>query len=125
MPVHAYDCKITTLNKCLKNKQRMSLPKMDVEGHESNVFLGSVLTIKKHKPLLVFECETQHLTRHTTRDVFNFLASLGYIGHFFSPSGLKPLSGFDPAAHHPQGDRFWDAKDYCNNFLFQHPDATR
>lgn len=125
-PGQTYDCQITTLDDCLVRAERMSLLKVDVEGHELNVFRGGEQTLRKHKPTIVFECEAGHLTRHTPADVFKFLESLGYVGRFFSTHGLRPLAEFDIAIHQKTvGERFWDAKDYCNNFCFSHPEAKR
>lgn len=121
-PGHFYDCQITTLDQHLAEARRVSLLKVDVEGHELNLFRGGEQTLRKHKPVIVFECEARHLTRHAPADVFKFLESLGYVGRFFSTRGLRPLPEFNIAAHQKAvGERFWDAKDYCNNFLFTHP----
>lgn len=118
-PGHSFECPITTLDAELSNASRVSLLKVDVEGHELNLFHGAEKTLKRHKPLIVFECEARHLTNHKPSDVFAYLESLGYIGQFFSTTGLRPLDGFNLAVHQKSaGDRFWDAKDYCNNFLF-------
>lgn len=125
-PGHSFDCPITTLDEQLAKAERVSLLKVDVEGHELNLFRGAEQTLKKHRPLIVFECEARHLTRHKPSDVFTLLESLGYSGRFFSMTGLRPLAEFDLAVHQKSdSDRFWDAKDYCNNFCFSHPEAKR
>jgi FkbM family methyltransferase len=125
-PGHAFDCPITTLDEQLANAERVSLLKVDVEGHELNLFRGAAQILKKHKPLIVFECEARHLTNHKPSDVFAYLQSLGYMGRFFSTTGLRPLAEFSLTIHQKSGgDRFWDAKDYCNNFCFSHPEARR
>ncbi len=115
-----HQCRVDTLDRQLQNAGRVALLKVDVEGHELNVFRGGVQTIERHRPVIIFECEARHLSRNTMQDVFGFLKGLGYSGEFFSTDGLKPLSEFNPAVHQKQtGPRFWDAPDYCNNFLFR------
>jgi len=65
------------------------------------------------------ECEQRHLRNHAMQDVFAFLEGLRYEGRFLSPRGLVSLKQFDPAIHQKNDlDRFWDAHDYRNNFLF-------
>ena len=121
-PGHSYECQVTTLDEQLATAERVSLLKVDVEGHELNLFRGAEKTLKKHKPRILFECEARHLTHHKPSDVFAYLQSLGYVGQFFSMTGLRPLDEFNLAVHQKTvGDRFWDAKDYCNNFLFMTP----
>lgn len=125
-PGHSFECPITTLDEQLATAERVSLLKVDVEGHELNLFRGAEQTLKKHKPHIVFECEARHLTHHKPSDVFAHLQSLGYVGQFFSTAGLRPLAEFNLEVHQKSaGDRFWDAKDYCNNFYFSHPEAKR
>lgn len=125
-PGHSFECPITTLDEQLASSERVSLLKVDVEGHELSLFRGAEQTLKKHRPHIVFECEARHLTHHKPSDVFAHLQSLGYVGQFFSTTGLRPLAEFNLAVHQKSaGDRFWDAKDYCNNFYFSHPEAKR
>lgn len=114
-----YECQVDTLDHQLRDANRITLLKMDVEGHELNVFRGAREILTRHAPVLLFECEARHLRQHTMADVFAFLQGFGYTGEFFTPDGLRPLSDFDPTRHQQQtGARFWDAPDYCNNFLF-------
>ncbi|MEJ0088724.1 MAG: FkbM family methyltransferase [Limisphaerales bacterium] len=116
---HHEECRVDTLDRQLAGQSRISFLKMDVEGHELNVFRGAKEILTRHAPALLFECEARHLRSHSMTDVFNYLKAFGYTGNFFSPDGLQPLAEFDPARHQKMdGDRFWDAPDYCNNFLF-------
>jgi FkbM family methyltransferase len=113
------ECRTDTLDRLLGGEQRISFLKIDVEGHELNVLRGAQQLLMRHLPALLFECEARHLTRHSMTDVFDFLKNFGYAGNFFSPAGLRPLAEFAPARHQKtDGHRFWDAPDYCNNFLF-------
>lgn len=84
------------------------------------VFEGANRILRERSPLLVFECENRHLESGNVLDVFEYLNALGYSGQFVCGKALRPLSEFDPSRHQKQqGDRFWDAKDYYNNFVFQ------
>jgi FkbM family methyltransferase len=115
----SYECQTDTLDRQLHGVDKISLLKIDVEGHELNVFRGAREILAQHAPALLFECEARHLRQHTMQDVFSFLENFGYTGEFFSPDGLRPLAEFNLSRHHKQiGARFWDAPDYCNNFLF-------
>jgi FkbM family methyltransferase len=118
-PCRRYECQVDTLDHQLLGVERVGLLKVDVEGHELQVFRGAKDTLSNHAPAILFECEARHLRQHTMQDVFAFLRSLGYQGAFFSPKGLRPLSEFDANVHQRQdAERFWDAPGYCNNFLF-------
>jgi FkbM family methyltransferase len=121
-PHHSCECQVDTLDRQLQNTHHVALLKVDVEGHELQVFRGAQEILSRHKPVLLFECEARHLRQHAMKDVFAFLGGLGYEGAFFSPKGLRPLDEFDPRIHQRQSPgRFWDAPDYCNNFLFLPP----
>jgi len=92
--------------------------KIDVEGHELAVLQGAAELIREHSPTIVVECENRHLRTGSVYDVLDFLRSLGYDGHFVHRHALRPLSEFRVDIHQPSlGDRFWDAPDYCNNFV--------
>ncbi|HLZ01506.1 MAG TPA: FkbM family methyltransferase [Bradyrhizobium sp.] len=98
---------------------RVRVLKVDVEGAELEVFVGAARILREHKPLLVFECENRHLKGGSVRDVFAYLKSLGYEGHFVDGRDLRPLSLFDEAIHQRQdGEWFWKRQGYCNNFVF-------
>ena len=112
-------CPVDTLDRQFRDCCQITLLKIDVEGHELNVLRGAKEVFTRHAPVLLFECEARHLNNHTMSDVFNFLKNFGYTGEFFSQTGLRPMSEFDLQIHQKQaGARFWDAPDYCNNFLF-------
>jgi len=105
---------------------RIGALKIDVEGAEMSVFEGAARILTQQSPLLVFECENRHLESGTVFDVFRHLGELGYSGEFVCRKRLRPLIEFDPAVHQKQeGPRFWDAKDYCNNFVFKKVSETR
>jgi FkbM family methyltransferase len=121
-PHRSYECPVDTLDRQLRDAGRVALLKVDVEGHELQVFRGAQAILSQHQPALLFECEARHLRQHSMQDVFAFLRGHGYTGEFFSPKGLRPLAEFDPKNHQRQSPgRFWDAPGYCNNFLFRPP----
>jgi len=117
----SYSCAIDTLDQQLQGTARLNFLKVDVEGHELQVFRGGVRTLSRHRPVILFECERRHLKDHSMEDVFRFLQNLGYEGSFFCRGKIRPLDEFAPEEHQrSNSERFWDAPDYCNNFLFRH-----
>jgi len=102
-----------------RGQPRISFIKCDCEGHELEVFRGAQDILSEDRPVLLFECEARHLQGAAPSDVFDFLAGLGYRGYLFYETGLLPVTHFRPALHQPvRPGRFWDAKDYYNNFAF-------
>jgi FkbM family methyltransferase len=99
--------------------QRITFMKVDVEGAELEVFKGAERILRELSPLLIFECENRHLDGARVEDVFAYLNALGYAGHFVAGNRLLPVSNFDAAIHQRQnGEWFWKAKGYYNNFVF-------
>jgi FkbM family methyltransferase len=104
--------------------QQIGALKIDVEGHELSVLKGAKALIARHKPTIVCECEARHLTNGSVSDVIEFVESMGYAAYFCEGKKLRPAGEFIPSVHQKQsGERFWDAKDYYNNFVF-YPLAT-
>lgn len=119
-PCRAVEVPVIRLDDYLRDDDRVGVLKVDVEGAERGVFDGAERTLADHSPLLVFECENRHLAEGSVGDVFRYLEELGYAGQFVSGRRLRPISEFDPALHQRQtGDRFWEAEDYHNNFVFR------
>ena len=114
------ECETVRLDDVLdRSSGRVALVKVDVEGHELAVFRGAEGILERHRPTLLFECESRHLGGKAPAGVFAFLAERGYRGFFFSRAGLRPIAEFDPAAHQRRAPgRFWKAPGYVNNFLF-------
>jgi len=110
---------VTTLDHFLRDETRpIRALKIDVEGHERAVLRGARSILSAHAPLIVLECEARHLADVSVLDVLGELRELGYDGHFVRLGRLVPLAEFDPAAHQAAvGARYWDARDYCNNFV--------
>ncbi len=91
------------------------LIKVDVEGHELQVFRGAKQTLMDHRPILLFECEQRHHFGRPMTVVFDWLGELGMRGTFFGPDGkLQPIEAFDLARHQRVG-----TTPYCNNFVYR------
>jgi len=116
---HRQTVSVVTLDEYFASGQRVACIKCDCEGHELEVFQGAERILRRDCPVLLFECEARHMSGRQPQDVFKHLQSLGYRGYFFSPAGLQPIERFESKVHQPVRDgRFWQAPDYCNNFLF-------
>jgi len=116
---HRQSVSVVTLDDYFSSGKRIACIKCDCEGHELEVFQGAERILRRDQPVLLFECEARHMSGRQPEDVFKHLQSLGYDGFFFSPAGLQPIGAFRIAVHQAVRDgRFWQAPDYCNNFLF-------
>ncbi|MDP1827573.1 MAG: FkbM family methyltransferase [Polaromonas sp.] len=121
---HKETVQVTTLDAYAADKLHapVRVIKIDVEGHELSVLQGALALIRRDKPLLVIECEGRHLPAgKTVPDFIALVESLGYSATLAMP-GLRelPAAEFRDELHQKQtGERFWDAKDYYNNFIFR------
>ena len=121
VPHHSVRVPVVTLDGYLEEHghSRVTCIKCDSEGHELEVFKGAEGCLRRDRPLLLFECEQRHLPGSSPAAVFDYLRGLGYRGFFFGPSGLLPVEAFRPEIHQAvRPGRYWDAKDYFNNFAF-------
>lgn len=121
---HKETVKVTTLDAYAAEKLRapVRVIKIDVEGHELAVVQGALELIRRDKPLLVIECEGRHLPAgKTVHEFISLVVSLGYAATLARPGlGELPAAEFRDEIHQKQlGGRFWDAKDYFNNFIFR------
>jgi len=115
---------VVSLDEYFGEHDKVGLLKIDAEGAEFEILKGAERILRRHAPLLVFECENRHLTRGDVGDVFAYLEGLGYRGEFVCGNALLPISKFDAAVHQRQsGEWFFKRKDYCNNFIFRKPAA--
>jgi FkbM family methyltransferase len=111
---------LVSLDDYFGEDDHIALLKIDVEGAELGVLQGAERILRRHGPLLVFECENRHLAPGKVQDVFSYLWGLGYEGAFISRNRMLPVSQFDAAVHQRQdGEWFWKSRDYCNNFVFR------
>jgi FkbM family methyltransferase len=96
--------------------------KVDVEGHEWAVLKGAQQTLLRDRPVLVVECEERHMqSGHSVQNMIDWVCALGYSATVCTPLGQEfCATQYRSELHQKQvGERFWDAKDYCNNFIFR------
>lgn len=117
---HFQEVPVYKLDDLLKDRtQKIALIKLDVEGHELEVFKGAKEILLKDKPTIVFECENRHLQNLQVEDVFEFLVSLGYAGFFFDQGELISIKNFDASIHQKtNNNEIVDKTHYANNFVF-------
>ena len=95
----------------------VDLIKIDVEGHEYSVLEGSLLTIKRCKPILLIEIEQRHISRPID-DVFNLILAQEYRGFFLFEKSLVSLSEFKYERHQLSSIEDPSSDSYVNNFIF-------
>ncbi len=61
----------------IKINNKVSLIKIDVEGHELEVINGAIKLIKNYKPNLIIEIEERHSKRNIIETI-NFVSKIGY-----------------------------------------------
>lgn len=119
---HFITVPIYQLDELLAERTRpVSFIKMDVEGHELEVFKGADQILKTDRPKLIFECENRHLNGKSVSDIFQYIQDLGYEGYFFKKGKRRPLSEFNPKEDQRVDEnlKIIDKKAYCNNFVFE------
>lgn len=121
---HKETVQVTTLDAYADEKIQapVRVIKIDVEGHELAVIKGALRLIERDKPLLIIECEDRHLPAgQTVTGFIAFVEALGYTATLAMPGkGELPAQEFLTDQHQKQmGERFWDKKDYYNNFIFR------
>jgi FkbM family methyltransferase len=110
---------VVALDDYFPASEKVSFLKIDVEGAELDVLRGAERILKTSAPLLVFESENRHLERGSVRDVFEYLASIGYNGSFVCRRKVRPIAEFDAAIHQRIDHEWsWKSHDYCPNFIF-------
>lgn len=107
--------------------------KIDVEGHELAVLLGSVELIDREHPNIIVEIEDAHHHGDDIEDVFSFFAQRGYSSTFFAQNRWHPLSDFDRDGARRAGESARSrgmlrstmngGDRYIHNFLFRPPEA--
>lgn len=112
---------VVTLDEYFRDEtRRIAAVKIDVEGHELAVLRGAGALLERHGPLVVFESEVRHAGAENLRAALAFFAGRGYGGWFVHRGRLVPVEQFDSAVHQAGSPgRFWDAPDYCNNFVMR------
>lgn len=69
------------LDDYFKDIQKISLIKIDVEGHELEVLLGATKILNLFKPKILFEYNTKLFEKNNSRQILLFLQEMGY--HFY------------------------------------------
>jgi len=112
---------VVTLDERLREeRRRIAAIKIDVEGHELSVLRGADRVLERNAPLVVVEAEERHAGAKNLAAVLAFFSERGFEGWFVRRGRLEPLAAFDPAVHQRRSaGRFWDAPDYCNNFVLR------
>ncbi len=111
---------VVALDEYFPKDERIGVIKVDVEGHELEVFKGADRILRRRGPLLVFECEQRHMSDGSVRDVLDHLHALGYDGDFVHRGRLVPIREFQPSLHQRVGPGpFRRNRDYSNNFILR------
>ncbi len=85
-------------------KNKISLIKIDVEGHEIPVIKGGIKTISRNKPALIVEIDENH-SKQKVSSTISFINSLGYKSNYYQDGLIKSTDELD------------DFKKY-SNFIF-------
>ncbi|MCB1093191.1 MAG: FkbM family methyltransferase [Verrucomicrobiae bacterium] len=94
--------------------QEVGFIKIDVEGHEFEVLRGAEALLRAQRPNLLVEIEQRHHGGRSIHEIFDWLADLGYAGHFLRDGKLRPLAEFDVATDQARPDE----DGYLFNFYF-------
>lgn len=75
----------------ITNLKKLTLIKIDVEGHEFNVLKGLTKTLERFKPRLIFEYDKNYwaANNYNIADCFNFLTNLNYNIYQINPVGCE------------------------------------
>lgn len=77
-----------------RNPSKVSLVKIDVEGHEMKVILGAKNLLERDRPFLIVEIEQRHHQNDFVR-VFDLIEESEYIIYYFNRSSLSLEQPFD------------------------------
>jgi FkbM family methyltransferase len=75
----------------LQRLDNITMIKIDVEGFEYQVLQGLKQTLQKHKPIIIFEYDSNYWTRscQSIGDCFKFLRSLNYLVYQINHAGCE------------------------------------
>lgn len=100
--------------------RKISLVKIDVEGHEMDVLRGGRKLISEQKPIFIVEAEERHCN-DAVQQVKDFFAQYHYQGFFILDQKVFPLTSFDYQYQNPQELKRPVPRiqmRYVNNFIF-------
>lgn len=103
---------VAPLDSVIPSNEDIGLIKIDVEGNEASVLIGSEKTIFRTRPLVVVEVIDGHLQRFRTsrKDIFSILAKTGYtraVNKYGMPESVNKPTGASDIFFLP--DRNWYA----------------
>ncbi len=117
----------TRLDDLLRDAPKVSVIKIDVEGHEADVIRGADEVLERHRPGLVIEIEKQHQSGdRQVGDVVALLTGRKYQCYGIHGETLIPWAEFDVERWQTgwlaaeESYRKSHRMDYVNNFLFVH-----
>ncbi len=119
---HTIEVEVFQLDRFMaQRKRKVDFIKLDVEGHELEVFKGATTILQQDQPTLIFECENRHLNGIKVQDIFKYLTALNYEGFFFAKNDMHPIIEFDAEKHQATSatNEIIDKKNYVNNFVFK------
>ena len=78
----------------VQNLQSLALIKIDVEGFEYQVIKGLTQTLKKHRPRIIFEYDSNYWanTGQKIQDCYSLLKAIGYQVYQITPVGCELLT---------------------------------
>ena len=79
---------------CKQKNIKPDFLKIDIEGNELNFFRGGIETLKEYKPKIIVEIEARHVGEKKVLETFEFMKSMGYVGHFIHGLNRVPLNSF-------------------------------
>ncbi len=116
----------TTLDEYLSKRSDLQPPKyikIDVETHELEVLEGGQEVLRSAQPAIQIEADQHVYGERPISDIFEFMASLDFVGFFFFNRKLRPLREFDLSIHQPpEKSRTPNHPGFANNFIFLHRD---
>lgn len=108
----------------LEALRRVTLVKIDVEGHERAVIRGGSTLIARDRPGLIVEIEHRH--DPDCADTFTLLSELGYVAFHVAGGAVEPANAAVALGQTSDGYgirmRGGPAEAYPNNFVFVHRD---
>lgn len=106
--IRNYEVEVVRLDDELAELERIDLLKIDVEGAELPTLRGANDLLRRHRPVVLFECgpdlQLQHFG-YKRPDLFDFFSELGYdlysiVDHVYGRAPMTPES-FHKAATYP------------------------
>ncbi len=100
---------VTTLDQVLHHDQPVDLVKIDTDGFDFEVLLGAEATLRRHRPILHFEC----IPSRSAIDGLNWLQRLGY-ARLACLGSTGQLVGITEAPRQVMAWAEADASGYCD-----------